>query len=331
MAARMPVTMSTTMILIRTFTNPTICGTFAMLASTFGCFGQPVNGGAQLNLVEPEFAEVFYWLDGATLRPLERLTGTIRAKANGFIVMNVKTRMAFPGSTSSVRVPNGRALDIVVRSGLAAAKVDPSATYWLREVVSTGRTRELVLNAGHASPLGATFNATVMDGVVPVRFALYGKSSYKMSTPPLPPGEYVVSRAFSRDAFFFGIDDGPSPTGRNVTKSTADLPSVSVTPQRSEPSRSPTVDFPNTGTLRFASDPLGAEVLLDGEFLGSTPMTEIKVSPGHHTITVKKRGYRNWERKITLAPGDTRAVNAELESEPKDPTKPRIVGLDPSN
>ena len=49
---------------------------------------------------------------------------------------------------------------------------------------------------------------------------------------------------------------------------------------------------------------------------------------GPHVITLKKRGYQIWERKFTLVPSDTRTVNAELEVEVKDPTKPKISGLD---
>jgi hypothetical protein len=43
-----------------------------------------------------------------------------------------------------------------------------------------------------------------------------------------------------------------------------------------------------------------------------------------HTIVVKKLGYKPWERKIDLAVGDDRTVNAELEI---DPSKPHVAGL----
>jgi len=47
---------------------------------------------------------------------------------------------------------------------------------------------------------------------------------------------------------------------------------------------------------------------------------------GSHTIVVKKLGYLAWERKIMLAPGDDRTINAELEAQPNDGTRPRIIG-----
>jgi hypothetical protein len=55
------------------------------------------------------------------------------------------------------------------------------------------------------------------------------------------------------------------------------------------------------------------------------------MTPGAHTIAVRKRGYQRWERKITISPGDARTVNAELEAEQKDPNRPKITGLDPSH
>lgn len=82
--------------------------------------------------------------------------------------------------------------------------------------------------------------------------------------------------------------------------------------------------------LRFKSDPASAEVLIDGEYWGSTPTSEIQMKPGPHTIAMKKRGFQIWERKVTLVPGDTRTVNAELEVERVDPNKPKIIGLEGS-
>jgi len=82
---------------------------------------------------------------------------------------------------------------------------------------------------------------------------------------------------------------------------------------------------PNGITVRVTSAPSNAEVDLDGNYWGSTPTADLKRLPaGTHTITVKKIGYQRWERKIDLAAGDDRTVNAELEV---DTTKPRISGL----
>jgi hypothetical protein len=54
---------------------------------------------------------------------------------------------------------------------------------------------------------------------------------------------------------------------------------------------------------------------LDGNFIGNTPST-IGVSPGDHTISVKKKGYKTWERKIKVSSGKVN-VFAELEADTK--------------
>lgn len=95
-----------------------------------------------------------------------------------------------------------------------------------------------------------------------------------------------------------------------------------------EPSRKPDAQAPISKEIavRFTSVPSNAEVNVDGEYWGSTPTADLKrLAAGTHTIVVKKVGYQPWERKITLVPGDDRAVNAELE--PTAAGKPKISGL----
>lgn len=78
---------------------------------------------------------------------------------------------------------------------------------------------------------------------------------------------------------------------------------------------------------RFTSNPPGAEVSIDGEYVGSTPTLEVGQKEGMHNVHMKKRCYLPWERVVILKPGDNRAIIADLNPEPVDPTKPRITGL----
>lgn len=63
--------------------------------------------------------------------------------------------------------------------------------------------------------------------------------------------------------------------------------------------------------LEIASTPPGADIEIDGNFVGSTPST-VGVSAGQHQITVKKSGYKPWERKMTTSSGHIK-VEADLE------------------
>jgi PEGA domain len=64
-------------------------------------------------------------------------------------------------------------------------------------------------------------------------------------------------------------------------------------------------------TLAIESTPSGADVEIDGEFVGNTPST-ITVAPGSHQIAVKKKGYADWGKTMNIT-GGTIHLNAELE------------------
>ncbi len=67
--------------------------------------------------------------------------------------------------------------------------------------------------------------------------------------------------------------------------------------------------------LQLSSLPASADIEIDGNYVGSTPST-IGVTPGSHELVVKKAGFKNWEKKITVSSGDVR-VSATLEPETK--------------
>jgi PEGA domain len=64
--------------------------------------------------------------------------------------------------------------------------------------------------------------------------------------------------------------------------------------------------------IDVTSTPPGAEIELDGTFVGSTPST-IGVTAGDHTITIKKTGFKTWERKMKVTSGKVQ-VSADLET-----------------
>ena len=64
-------------------------------------------------------------------------------------------------------------------------------------------------------------------------------------------------------------------------------------------------------TLDITSNPSGAEISVDGNFVGDTP-SELAVAAGVHTIAISKHGFKPWERKLTVSSGKV-TVAAELE------------------
>ncbi len=62
------------------------------------------------------------------------------------------------------------------------------------------------------------------------------------------------------------------------------------------------------------SAPPGADIEIDGAFVGNTPST-VSVAPGSHQIVVKKKGFADWSKTLNVT-GGTIHLSAELEQQP---------------
>jgi hypothetical protein len=67
-----------------------------------------------------------------------------------------------------------------------------------------------------------------------------------------------------------------------------------------------------TGKLSVASIPDGADIEIDGSFVGNTP-SDFQLAEGDHKVTVKKAGFKDWERALKVSGGSNVHLNAELE------------------
>src|SRR5437762_13200242 len=66
------------------------------------------------------------------------------------------------------------------------------------------------------------------------------------------------------------------------------------------------------GAVNVSSNPVGADVSLDGNFVGNSP-ANLKLAPGKHTITVKMAGWKDWTRDINVQSGSEVQLTASLE------------------
>lgn len=69
---------------------------------------------------------------------------------------------------------------------------------------------------------------------------------------------------------------------------------------------------PATAKLSVLSVPDGADIEVDGSFVGNAP-SDVQVPEGEHSIAVKKSGFKTWERKLKVTAGSSVKLNAELE------------------
>ena len=69
---------------------------------------------------------------------------------------------------------------------------------------------------------------------------------------------------------------------------------------------------PASGKLQLESNPSGADIEIDGSFVGNTP-SDVQVPEGEHTVAVKKTGFKDWERSLKVSSGSSVHLDAELE------------------
>jgi hypothetical protein len=71
---------------------------------------------------------------------------------------------------------------------------------------------------------------------------------------------------------------------------------------------------PEPASVEFSSVPDGADILIDGTFVGNTPST-LRVTPGHHAIEIRMAGYHSWTRTMVVDPESHPSVRATLAKE----------------
>jgi hypothetical protein len=71
---------------------------------------------------------------------------------------------------------------------------------------------------------------------------------------------------------------------------------------------------PEPASVEFSSTPDGADILIDGTFVGNTPST-LRVTPGRHVIEVRMAGYHTWTRTMVVDPESHPSVRAALARE----------------
>ena len=65
----------------------------------------------------------------------------------------------------------------------------------------------------------------------------------------------------------------------------------------------------------FISTPPGAEIMLDGKYVGNTP-SEIPISAGTHAVVFSMPGFTDWKRDLTALPESELTVSGILQKQP---------------
>ncbi|MGF1564250.1 MAG: PEGA domain-containing protein [Flavobacteriales bacterium] len=93
-----------------------------------------------------------------------------------------------------------------------------------------------------------------------------------------------------------------TPATKQVTLSRGDNETIALTPQ------------PILSSLKVVSDPMEAEIYLNGKLVGTTPQIVRELLIGNYALGLRKAGYGNAAETVTVKEGETVEVNLSLSS-----------------
>jgi serine protease Do len=113
----------------------------------------------------------------------------------------------------------------------------------------------------------------------------------------------------------FEAEDGRPLQGIAFALSASDLISILL---RFYPVLAPLPGAPvsvGSGSLSITSEPQGAEIYIDGKFVGQVPAT-VPLSTGSHHIAVRATGKKSWERDLEVLKDSQLTLHPVLEQQP---------------
>jgi hypothetical protein len=181
------------------------------------------------------------------------------------------------------------------------------------------QTAEIIKTFGERCPQVVTNNIQVNTDYVVVLDHEGGKSLLshrnKVAVFNRVSGDSVVSKSTlslggSVQAACEAIDQDWTAHGSAIRAAAAAAQSKAAAPQ--SPAAPAPAATPTTAKLSVTSTPDGADIEMDGSFVGNTP-SDIDVQAGDHTVTVKKSGFQPWEKKLKVSSGSNVHLKAEME------------------
>jgi hypothetical protein len=115
------------------------------------------------------------------------------------------------------------------------------------------------------------------------------------------------------------VNDDAGDMKKRVTESLVRLKDQPL-PGAATPDQASTPAASVQASLAIDSTPPGADIEIDGGFVGNTPST-VAVVAGSHQIAVKKKGFSDWTKTINITGGSIH-LSADLESLQAPPPTP---------
>jgi len=107
-------------------------------------------------------------------------------------------------------------------------------------------------------------------------------------------------------------------------------PSLMPTPAPTQASAATALLTHEVGHLDVVSTPTGAEIYLDDNYKGVSPLSIANVSTGNHSLRVTMTGYENWTSTEVVKANETSSVSATLSEIPTATFTPSVPAETPS-
>jgi hypothetical protein len=159
-----------------------------------------------------------------------------------------------------------------------------------------------------ALPVGETFEARKdKHGLTVLYRNAKGKEKKQlyqlMAAGAVPPANTAMQPASASHSAT------PAVTGSTATGSAAGVVAAANAPVAA---RQAAAESGEKVRCNFSSTPQGAEITLDGKYVGNTP-SEIAVGAGSHTVVYSLPGFTEWKRDLTVMAGSELTVSAILQ------------------
>jgi hypothetical protein len=170
-------------------------------------------------------------------------------------------------------------------------------------------------------PVGTTYDArrekhgiTVffVDDNGKTRKQLYTLVASDAKLAPAAPAAATSSAPAPQPAVLVPVQSAPVP----APAASVPPPGPSASAQHSIPEKPGNPENPEKVRCSFSSTPPGAEITLDGKYVGNTP-SEIAVTTGAHAVVFSLPGFAEWKRDLTVLPASALTVSAILQKQPQ--------------
>lgn len=224
-------------------------------------------------------------------------TSKVNDKVDFEVVEDVKVGdvVVIPqGGTAIATVTEAQPKRRFGRSGKLNVNID-----YVRLANGEKATLRAVKGGSGGSRTGVMTTAVVATAIVffpaaPLFFFMKGKNII------IPKGTEITAYVAADTPF----NPAAQPAGQTEVASNAATPQ----PNSAAPA--------DSSAVVVKSNPDGAEITVDGKFMGTTPST-LRLPPGEHTVKIEKSSYKEWNRSVTLSAGGDITIDATLEKSPQ--------------